>query len=153
MSARAESGALNDVVTTVGPYRIDPSSMAVAHSLIWSISELHTVAKLVGEDGVGKVMATGPWVASIVAGLYLASEGPAELLRHGLVLGDLTGMEIGYSAPVYGGDRISARCRVRGTEQGQDGALLLAIEDSCSNAEGVSVLKCLRRYHYTEVDR
>jgi hypothetical protein len=140
-------GGVEGLTTTVGPYRISWSRMAVAHSLIWSISELHTLAAR-GEDGSSRPpMATGPWVAAVIAGLWAQSDAVAELRRRNVELGALQRHDIRYLGPVHGEDLIHARCEVRSYTAGEDGrAGSLTVEDACFDGAERALLSCTRTY-------
>lgn len=135
------------LTTTVGPFKISFSRMAVAHSLIWSTSELHTRAIPV-EGGAWKPpMATGAWVAAVVAGLYSRSDAVVKLESHGLGLGELTEIDVTYQAPVFGDSVILARCAVlecKFTGAGEPDRIV--IEDVCTGPDGRQLLSC-RRTH------
>jgi hypothetical protein len=135
------------LTTTVGPYRISWSRMAVAHSLIWSISELHTLSAP-AEDGSSRPpLATGPWVAAVIAGLWAKSDAVAELRRRNVELGALQQVDIRYLGPVYGEDLIYARCQVRSCTAGEDGQTgSLTVEDACFDGAERALLSCRRTY-------
>ena len=137
------------LTTTVGPYRISWSRMAVAHSLIWSISELHTLAAR-GEDGSSRPpLATGPWVAAVIAGLWAQSDAVAELRRRNVELEALQQHDIRYLGPVHGDDLIYARCEVRSyaASDGRTGSL--TVEDACFDGDQRALLACSRTYRCT----
>src|ERR1700685_1333915 len=57
------------LTTTLGPYQIPTARMAVAHSLTWSTSEMHSVATS-GADGAPagrQPIAAGAWIAALLA--------------------------------------------------------------------------------------
>jgi hypothetical protein len=136
------------LITTVGPYRISWSRMAVAHSLIWSISELHTLAARAEDGSPRPPLATGPWVAAVIAGLWAQSDAVAELRRRNVELGTLQQLDIRYLGPVHGEDLIYARCEVRSCAVGEDGRTgSLAVEDACFDGAERVLLSCRRTYH------
>lgn len=135
--------------TYVGPYRVSASRMALAHSLMWSTSELHAKATVTPEGSVRPPMAVGSWVAAVISGLYAASTGPSQLREHGISLGALLEIEIRYLAPVFGDDIIAACCTVRRSELDLGGATgTLAVEDQCTGADGRHFLTCTRTYRF-----
>ena len=85
------------LTTMLGPYQIPSARMAVAHSLTWSTSEMHSVATS-GADGAPagrQPIAAGPWIAALLAGLYARSEVAAQLRDSGVRLAAPTEPEPG----------------------------------------------------------
>jgi acyl dehydratase len=145
-----EPGGVAGLVTTLAPYRLTSSRMALAHSLIWSTSELHTRATMTDAGRPRSPMATGPWVTALISGLYIASGGPAALSAKGVLLGALIDVAITYHAPVYGDQMISVRSEVRSLEVSDEfPSEMLTIQDSCTDTEGRPLLTCVRRYHWS----
>ena len=145
--ADVSPGDVEGLTTTVGPYRISWSRMAVAHSLIWSISELHTLAARAEGGSSRPPLATGPWVAAVVAGLWAQSDAVAELRRRNVELGALQQLDIRYLGPVHGEDLIYARCEVRSCTVGEDGrTAILTVEDACFDGAERALLSCRRTY-------
>jgi hypothetical protein len=150
--ADVSPGDVEGLTTTVGPYRISWSRMAVAHSLIWSISELHTLAGR-AEDGSSRPpLATGPWVAAVIAGLWAQSDAVAELRRRNVELLALQQLDIRYLGPVHGDDLIHARCAVRSCTAGDDGQTgSLTVEDACFDAAERPLLSVTRTYQCARI--
>jgi acyl dehydratase len=146
--ADVSADGVEGLTTTVGPYRISWSRMAVAHSLIWSISELHTLASR-GEDGSPRPpLATGPWVAAVIAGLWARSDAVAQLRQRNIELGALRQLDIRYLGPVHGEDLIYARCEVLSCTAGEDGRTgSLTVSDACFDGAQRALLACTRTYH------
>jgi hypothetical protein len=140
------------LITTVGPYRISWSRMAVAHSLIWSISELHTLAARAEDGSPRPPLATGPWVAAVIAGLWAQSDAVAELRRRNIELQALKQLDIRYLGPVHGEDLIYARCEVRSCTAGDDGrTATLTVEDACFDGAERALLSCRRTYRCARI--
>jgi hypothetical protein len=140
------------LITTVGPYRISWSRMAVAHSLIWSISELHTLAARAEDGSPQPPLATGPWVAAVIAGLWAQSDAVAELRRRNIELQALKQLDIRYLGPVHGEDLIYARCEVRSCTAGDDGrTATLTVEDACFDGAERALLSCRRTYRCARI--
>jgi acyl dehydratase len=121
--------------------------MAVAHSLTWSTSEMHSVA---AADAAGRQpIVAGPWIAAVLAGLYARSDAAARLRDSGVRLAAPTQMEIRYHHPVHGNDVIMARCTVQAVAAPRDGRPgTVVIADECSAADGRPLLSCKRTYEY-----
>ena len=148
--ADVSPGDVEGLTTTVGPYRISWSRMAVAHSLIWSISELHTLAARAEGGSSRPPLATGPWVAALIAGLWAQSDAVAELGRRNVELGALQRHDIRYLGPVHGEDLIYARCEVRSYASSEDGRTgTLTVEDACFDGAERALLSCTRTYRCT----
>jgi hypothetical protein len=134
----------------VGPYRIEWSQMGLAHSLIWSTSELHTRASRTDRGVTRPPLATGPWVAAVIAGLYAKSDVITELRTRGVVLQALLDLDITYRGAIYGGDEIWADCVVQSCEEAEDGMTgVIVVADECIDSSRRKLLSCLRTYRYT----
>src|ERR1700677_2654793 len=150
--ADVSPGDVEGLTTTVGPYRISWSRMAVAHSLIWSISELHTLAARAEGGSSRPPLATGPWVAAVVAGLWAQSDAVAELRRRKVQLGALQQLDIRYLGPFHGEDLIYARCAVCSYAVGEDGqTAILTVEDACFDGAERALLSCRRTYRCARI--
>lgn len=139
------------LTTTLGPYQIPTARMAVAHSLTWSTSEMHSVATADadGAEAVRPPIVAGPWIAALLAGLYARSDAAARLRDSGVRLAAPTQMEIRYHHPVHGNDVIVARCTVQGVAAPRDGRPgTVVIADECSATDGRPLLSCTRTYEY-----
>src|ERR1700689_651709 len=139
------------LTTTLGPYQIPTARMAVAHSLTWSTSEMHSVATADADGAAagGQPIVAGPWIAAVLAGLYARSDAAARLRDSGVRLAAPTQMEIRYHHPVHGNDVIIARCTVQAVAAPRDGrAGTVVTADECSATDGRPLLSCTRTYEY-----
>jgi|HubBroStandDraft_5_1064220.scaffolds.fasta_scaffold00763_9 acyl dehydratase len=139
------------LTATLGPYQIPTARMAVAHSLTWSTSEMHSVATAHEDDAAAgrQPIVAGPWIAAVLAGLYARSDAAARLRDSGVRLAAPTQMEIRYHHPVRGDDVIVARCTVQAVAAPHDGrAGTVVIADECSATDGRPLLSCTRTYEY-----
>jgi acyl dehydratase len=135
------------LTVTVGPHQVSPSRMSIAHSLIWSTSELHARATPVDGGPDTPPLASGPWVAALIAGLYAQSTAIGSLREAGVALGGLIATDVRYEGPVYGGDLIYAECAVRSyAPPSSEGGGRIVIEDKAFKAPGQPVLTSVRTY-------
>jgi hypothetical protein len=140
------------LTTTLGPYQIPTARMAVAHSLTWSTSEMHSVATASAAGGSAgrQPIVAGPWIAAVLAGLYARSDAAAQLRDSGVRLAAPTQMEICYHHPVHGNDVIVARCTIQSVAAPRDGRPgTVVIGDECSATDGRPLLSCTRTYEYS----
>lgn len=96
----------------IGPITLRDSRMGVAHSLLWSTGELHTNDQAMAGTRFGRRVATGPWVAAVVAGAFDAGEGRRLLDAHHLRLADLESQTITYHAPIAADTAFRVRAEI-----------------------------------------
>jgi acyl dehydratase len=136
--------------TVEGPFELTDSRLGLAHSLIWSISELHTNDLAMAGTQFGRRLATGPWVAALAAGLFARGDGGRAMRENGVRLGPLQSTRIRYVGPVRAGDRISVRSEVTAWSIDPVDCTrgVLTIRDQCEVESGQRALEIERTYSF-----